>query len=543
MTETLLNQYQIKDISFLTVALAELATDLENWNFCFVKELNADFYYENGSTAIPDGAKVLNANGGAGRRLIKIDPDLAAIFKTTEITANYTAEEQEFVYATANSPIVMLPTAIGNDGVQVSVKNAKGTGSTFIDSNEDIDDFTKQSSVTLGEEYWPSLYMNGWVGIGNSYVVGCHDNNDWVKIDLVTNIQTIVTSIQWGYGLTTDGVVAYAGWGDLTDGTIVKFDPVTDTETNIVTKVNARFRTLTYDAVDNCIRAADDYAGNTKKLYKFSTTGSELASIEYDLSTSGFTPTFPVVMGGFVFIGILGNLYKISKSTNTVVNTYPLTVSPYNMTGNPATGLLYITGSSGVVHVFDINAGIELPTLSVERQYVWFQASTGILYGSTMWWHIFGAVDTNDNYKELVSEDLPDTGRAVSHTDESLRSFDTNNIDRFDIAQYFVSLDDAQETITFISDNANWKVFSNYLGKDSLIPNSVPYKDKFTISATNVTNWYVDLAAAPSSDFHLDVEYEGNDWDETEDYTISGNRITFVSIITETDKLVVKYYA
>ena len=69
-----------------------------------------------------------------------------------------------------------------------------------------------------------------------------------------------------------------------------------------------------------------------------------------------------------------------------------------------------------------------------------------------------------------------------------------------------------------------------------------PVVDRYTITPLDVINNTINLSNTPAWDKHLLLFYEGQHWDEWEDYTIGTNVITFISTITAGDKIVAKYF-
>ena len=70
----------------------------------------------------------------------------------------------------------------------------------------------------------------------------------------------------------------------------------------------------------------------------------------------------------------------------------------------------------------------------------------------------------------------------------------------------------------------------------------IPQTDRFTITPLDVINNTINLTSTPASDRHLLLFYEGQHWDEGEDYTLGSNVITFIITITTSDKIVAKYF-
>jgi len=67
--------------------------------------------------------------------------------------------------------------------------------------------------------------------------------------------------------------------------------------------------------------------------------------------------------------------------------------------------------------------------------------------------------------------------------------------------------------------------------------------EKFTVTATDVANGYIDLTNTPNATEHLFVYLNGvyMDLDSAGDYTLSSNRINFIVNIEVDDKVIVKY--
>ncbi|MEA2037781.1 MAG: hypothetical protein U9O94_09810, partial [Nanoarchaeota archaeon] len=69
--------------------------------------------------------------------------------------------------------------------------------------------------------------------------------------------------------------------------------------------------------------------------------------------------------------------------------------------------------------------------------------------------------------------------------------------------------------------------------------------ETFTITSTDITNGYIDLANTPNNTYGTDVRNNGLSLPNTIDWTLTTNRITFVihsqNIITAGDIVEVKY--
>jgi len=519
----------------------DLLTDLivsTNW-----EELDGNIYVARGfiasvinDTADNNGVYILLGTGDytIQGNWISIGGSSEGEMTVVETSTNYEANINEMVRTQANEPCVMLPSAVGERGKFVAVKNDKNSGSTYVDAPEAIDGFTKKTSVKHALNYANSHYFNGGIGVGNSWAVGCHNNNSWVKIDVATQTQTSVTQTDGAYGLATDGTIVYGAGSRGTSGTIVSFNPDTDVETLIALQSTTDFRAMAVDTANSSLWATDRRPGNQRRLYRYSLTGTHQATVTYSTSTSG-EPTTPVVVGGFIYVALSNILYKINTSTNVVDDTFTLSSSVYiSMAYNPNNGFLYISTTGSTLMVFNTSTELEETPLNRNWNYVGVNPTTNILYGEDSSTQVFQALDVSDSYNELISYDITDTGRWVGHTDNAFWSFDTNNITEFSSTSYYIELEDSYQSFVFISNGTTWNVYSNYID----FKNN-DFQETFEIDSSIISDEYIDLTNTPSEGsvilFYDGLEEFVATGTNPEDglYTVDGNRITFNDITND----------
>ncbi len=443
-------------------------------------------------------------------------------------TINYEANPQEFIKVTANTPTITLPDATAVTGQSITIKNDKEGSTTYIDADAQIDGFVKQTNISFERAWANTHYFNGGTAVGNDYIVGCHDNNTWVKIDIANGLQTTAAQTVGAYSVCSDGTMVYGVGTDGTNGSLVSFNPVTDVETNLRTEANAQFRKICFDSGNNCLWCGGVRSGNPRTLRRFALDGTPLATIQVSALTSGeFTD--PVVVGTLVYVAFQNNVYKIDSATNSITGTYPLSVNAYNMTYNSNDGLLYIGTTGTSVLTFDTSTDTEGVSLTRSWNYVGVDEVNNLLYGSNIGGQIFEVLDINDSYNELISYDLPDIGRWIAHSANSFWSFDSNNINEFSRSSYWLRLIEDYQAVTFVSDGIGWDIKSNYIDEGITSVTPVPAIETFTIDATIIADEYIDLAETPSTEKHVQVNWQGSVLFQgaSYDYSVAGNRITF----------------